>query len=167
MYALFPIRSTCYVLCRLNSNSRMYFALKLHEVKSLSLSLSLPWGSGPCPYPCPWGSDPCPCPRGFDQSLLTSLEMNRLDRREWREKRRYWFKERLQRECAGVCGLDTYTWTTIIMWISLTPKLVLKGVYIRRLIYKGYETNIALYTRLSLNLFIELVTPRLRPVCYS
>ena len=32
MYALFPIRSTCYVLCRLNSNSQMYFALMLHEV---------------------------------------------------------------------------------------------------------------------------------------
>jgi len=32
MYALFPMRSTCYVLCRLNSNGRMYFALKLHEV---------------------------------------------------------------------------------------------------------------------------------------
>jgi len=44
MYALFPIRSTCYVLCRLNSNSRMYFALKVHEVS-------------PCPCPCP-----CPCP---------------------------------------------------------------------------------------------------------
>jgi len=39
MYALFPMRSTCYVLCRLNSNTRMYFALKLHEVS-------------PCPYPC-------------------------------------------------------------------------------------------------------------------
>jgi len=33
--------STCYVLCRLNSNSRMYFALKLHEVSPC-----------PCPYPC-------------------------------------------------------------------------------------------------------------------
>jgi len=39
MYVLFPMRSTCYVLCRLNSNSQMYFALKLHEVS-------------PCPYPC-------------------------------------------------------------------------------------------------------------------
>jgi len=41
MYALFPIRSTWYVLCRLNSNSRMYFALKLHEVSPC-----------PCPYSC-------------------------------------------------------------------------------------------------------------------
>jgi len=41
MYALFPIRSTCYVLCRLNSNSRMHFTLKLHEVSPC-----------PCPYPC-------------------------------------------------------------------------------------------------------------------
>jgi len=43
MYALFPIRSTCYVLCRvcINANSRMYFALKLHEVSPC-----------PCPYPC-------------------------------------------------------------------------------------------------------------------
>jgi len=38
--ALFAMRRTCYVLCRLNSNSRMYFALKLQVSPC------------PCPYSC-------------------------------------------------------------------------------------------------------------------
>jgi len=56
MYALFPMRSTCYVPCKLNSNSRMYFALKLHEVS-------------PCPCPCPY-----PCLEGLILVLILVLE---------------------------------------------------------------------------------------------
>jgi len=51
MYALFAIRSTCYVLGRLNSNSRMYFALKLHEVS------------------------PCPCLEGLVLVLILVLAL--------------------------------------------------------------------------------------------